>query len=222
MQNATARLITGTRCRDHITPVLCELHWLPIRECVKFKVACLVCQSLSGQAPLYLADDCCVSDSTQRSLLSADIPTCVVPRTLSSYSDRTFAAAWSRLRNSLPVQLAILTSPMDCSDDSWRDTFFGKHEHYGALWLWYAAPSKNTYLPRFTWNTTTTTVLRPFFRDHPGEPVAVENIWTLWCKGRLTEADTQTIRLGDTPSRLTIAHLHHPPFFYIFHLKNDH
>jgi len=28
----------------------------------------------------------------------------------------------------------ILTSIMDCSNDSWRDTFFGKHEH-GALWL---------------------------------------------------------------------------------------
>ena len=28
----------------------------------------------------------------------------------------------------------ILTSPMDCSDDSWRDTFFRKHEH-GSLWL---------------------------------------------------------------------------------------
>ena len=27
----------------------------------------------------------------------------------------------------------ILTSSMDYSDDSWRDTFFGKHEH-GALW----------------------------------------------------------------------------------------
>jgi len=42
----------------------------------------------------------------------------------------------------------------------------------------------------------TTTVLRPFFRDHPGEPVPEENFWTLWCKGRLTEADTPTIRLG--------------------------
>ena len=31
----------------------------------------------------------------------------------------------------------------------------------------------------------------PFFRDHPGEPVPEENFWTLWCKGRLTEADTQ-------------------------------
>ena len=28
------------------------------------------------------------------------------------------------------------------------------------------------------------------FRDHPCEPVLEENFWTLWCKGRLTEADT--------------------------------
>jgi len=35
----------------------------------------------------------------------------------------------------------------------------------------------------------TTTVLRPFFQDHPGEPVPEENFWILWCKGRLTEAD---------------------------------
>jgi len=36
---------------------------------------------------------------------------------------------------------------------------------------------------------TTTTILRPFFRDHPGEPVPEEDFWTLWYKGRLTEAD---------------------------------
>jgi len=28
-------------------------------------------------------------------------------------------------------------------------------------------------------NHHTTTVLRPFFPDHPGEPV-LENVWTLW------------------------------------------
>jgi len=79
VQNATARLITDTRRSDHISPVLSELHWLPIRERVKFKVACLVRQSLSGQAPLYLADDCrLVSDSTRRSVRSADVSTCLV------------------------------------------------------------------------------------------------------------------------------------------------
>jgi len=55
----------------------------------------------------------------------------------------------------------------------------------------------------------TTTVYGPFFRYHSGEPVPEENFWTLWCKGRLTEADTETIRLGAIPSGLTI-----PPFFY--------
>jgi len=59
--------------------------------------------------------------------------------------------------------------------------------------------------------TTTTTVLRPYSRDHPGEPVPEENFWTLWCKRRFTEADIPTIRLGATPSGLTSAHLHHPP-----------
>jgi len=36
----------------------------------------------------------------------------------------------------------------------------------------------------------------------PGEPMPEENFWTLWCKERLTEADTPTIRLGATPSGL--------------------
>jgi len=45
--------------------------------------------------------------------------------------------------------------------------------------------------------------------------VPEENFWTLWCKGRLTEADTPTIWMGATPSGLvTSAHLHHPPYFY--------
>ena len=61
---------------------------------------------------------------------------------------------------------------------------------------------------------TPTTVLRSFFRDYPGEPVPEENFWTLWCKARLTEADTPTIQLGATPSGLTSAHLHHPPIFF--------
>ena len=69
--------------------------------------------------------------------------------------------------------------------------------------------------PRGTTPHHTTTVLQPFFWDHPGEPVPEENFWTLWCKGRPTEADTPTIQLGATPSGLvTSAHLHHPPHFY--------
>jgi len=39
----------------------------------------------------------------------------------------------------------------------------------------------------------TTTILQPFFQDHPGEPVPEEYFWTLRCKRRLTEAYILTI-----------------------------
>jgi len=50
--------------------------------------------------------------------------------TLSSYGDRTFAAAGPRPWNSLPVQLRIpdITYGLFRRDSS-RDTFFGTHEH---------------------------------------------------------------------------------------------
>jgi len=51
VQNAAARLITGTRRCEHISPVLQMLHWLPVRQTVEFKLACLVHQSLAEQTP---------------------------------------------------------------------------------------------------------------------------------------------------------------------------
>jgi len=116
---------------NHITPALRE----PIRKRVKFKVACLVHQSLSGQAPIYLADDCClVSDSTRLSLWSAEAQTCVVPRTYSSYGDRTFAVAGPRLWNSLPVQLRNPDISYGLFGPQPKGHHFGNHGH-GALWL---------------------------------------------------------------------------------------
>jgi len=47
-----------------------------------------------------------------------------------------------------------------------------------------------------------------FFRDRPGDLLPEENFWTLWCKGRLTEADTLTIRLGTTPFGLISAQVY--------------
>ena len=42
VQNAAARLVTGARRCDHITPVLWQLHWLPVRQRVVFNIAGLV------------------------------------------------------------------------------------------------------------------------------------------------------------------------------------
>jgi len=58
VQNAAAWEVTGTRKFDHITPVLCELHWLPVRQRIRYKLAMTVYKCLHGLAPTYLADDC--------------------------------------------------------------------------------------------------------------------------------------------------------------------
>jgi len=54
VQNAAARLVTGAPRRDHITPVLRQLHWLPVKQRIDFKLAVLVYKSLHGLAPPYL------------------------------------------------------------------------------------------------------------------------------------------------------------------------
>jgi len=94
IQNAAARLVTGTRRSGHISPVLCQLHWLPVRQRVDFKVATLVHESLSGISPPYLADDCrLVADARERRLRSTASRICVVTRTYSTFGDRAFGAA---------------------------------------------------------------------------------------------------------------------------------
>ena len=73
VQNAAARLVTGARRRDHITPVLRQLHWLPVRQRVNFKLAVLVFKALHGLTSCYLVDDCqLVTDAGRRQLRSSD------------------------------------------------------------------------------------------------------------------------------------------------------
>ena len=61
-----------------------------------------------------------------------DVSTCLVPRTLSSYGDRTFAAVGPRLWNSLPVQLRNPDITNGLCRRQLKRHVFGKHEH-GAL-----------------------------------------------------------------------------------------
>lgn len=106
IQNAAARLVSGTRRSDHITPVLRRLHWLPVKQRIDFKMALLVFKSLHGLTPRYLSDDCqLLSDVGRRQLRSSDVSTCVVPRTNTSLGDRAFQVAGPKLWNSLPATL---------------------------------------------------------------------------------------------------------------------
>jgi len=58
VQNAAARLFGGLRRFNHITPVMKQLHWLPIKQRTDFKIATLTYKSLHQLAPQYLAEMC--------------------------------------------------------------------------------------------------------------------------------------------------------------------
>jgi len=60
---------------------------------------------------------------------------------------------------------------------------------------------------------THTAILRPFYRDYPGEPVPEEIFfWTFMVQWKITEADTPTIRMDATPSGLISDSPLAPPF----------
>ena len=51
VQNNAARLVSGSKKYDHITPVLKDLHWLPIRTRIEFKILLLTFKCIQGCAP---------------------------------------------------------------------------------------------------------------------------------------------------------------------------
>ena len=55
-QNAAARVVKKTPKREHMTPVLRDLHWFPIIKRVQFKILLLVFKSLHCETPFYVCD----------------------------------------------------------------------------------------------------------------------------------------------------------------------
>ena len=54
--NAAARLVSLTNKYDHITPVMMQLHWLPVKERINFKILLTTFKALHGINPLYLCE----------------------------------------------------------------------------------------------------------------------------------------------------------------------
>jgi len=102
VQNAAARLVTGLQRTEHITPILRSLHWLPIRQRVTYKMATLVHKCINGRAPEYLAEFCHPSVDRRPGMRSAESGKLYVPRTQTSFGDRSFAIAGPRTWNNLP------------------------------------------------------------------------------------------------------------------------
>ena len=114
VQNAAARLITNTGRHDHITPVMMDLHWLPIHLRIKYKLCLIMHLIYTRQCPNYLQEIVCLTahGATRTGLRSADGWSYKVPRIRTVFGERAFSYAGPMAWNSLPayVQSTVNTN----------------------------------------------------------------------------------------------------------------
>ena len=101
-QNCAARLILCGRKHDHVTPLLRELHWLPVEQRIIFKILFFTFKALNNLCPSYISDLLETYKPT-RSLRSSSRNLLVIPRSkLKSYGDRAFSVSAPKLWHGIP------------------------------------------------------------------------------------------------------------------------
>ena len=105
IQNISARMITGCRRHDHITPLSKELPWLPVNERNQFTTFVVTYKSLNGRAPPYLAELIHEKVDARTPRLSSE-PILDVPKyKLKAFGPNVFSIAaptlWNKLLNQI-------------------------------------------------------------------------------------------------------------------------
>ena len=110
IQNIAARIVTRLPKHDHITPVLKQLHWLPVRMRVLYKLLVLTYRALEGKGPSYLQDIVELYKPKTSVVLRSDGRLDLPWSNLVSYGDRAFSVAAPAEWNNLPSDLKDCTS----------------------------------------------------------------------------------------------------------------
>ena len=109
VQNTCARLICGQSKFSRITPTLRDLHWLPVRQRILFKILLIVYKALIGQAPSYIAELLNLKSHKHthnlRSTQDTRLLQTTTYKTKVTLGDRAFACAAPRLWNKLPLDI---------------------------------------------------------------------------------------------------------------------
>jgi hypothetical protein len=107
--HAAARLITGTRLYDYITPALRDtLHWLPVAQRIEFKIALMAFSCVRGPCLTYFSDICrpVATVAARAKLRSAEHGAMLVPRTKGRrFGPRSFRVSAPTAWNNLPPHL---------------------------------------------------------------------------------------------------------------------
>lgn len=109
--NAAARLVCGGPRHCHITPLLLELHWLPVKQRIAYKVILFTFKAIYGIAPVYIMDLVKLQSDFRYNLRSAN--SCLLAPyshiTKRTMGDRSFSVAAPSLWNTLPCELRAIT-----------------------------------------------------------------------------------------------------------------
>ncbi|KAK3082746.1 hypothetical protein FSP39_004177 [Pinctada imbricata] len=110
VQNVAARIVTRTKKREHITPALIELHWLPVFFRCQYKLIVYVFKALHGSTPVYWSE-LTEEYRPKRNIRSQATRQLVVPRVRTKiYGERRFDKSAATLWNDLPTHLRGLDS----------------------------------------------------------------------------------------------------------------
>ena len=110
VQNAAVRLVSGLRPRDHVTSFLRELHWLPIRYRIIYKLCLTMHNAHVGRSPRYIIDaHSPIADMPNRGRLrsSASIKY-ELPALRLKRGERAFSYSGPAYWNSLPSELTSI------------------------------------------------------------------------------------------------------------------
>ena len=112
VHNTAARLVTNSHKFCHITPVLRDLHWLPVKFRIDFKILLLTFKCLHNSAPSYLRDLIKVRPKSKYELRSneAVLLKPLKSKTSVTLGGRAFQSAAPVLWNNLPLALRKIDS----------------------------------------------------------------------------------------------------------------
>ena len=110
IQNTAARVVARTGKFGHITPVLKQIHWLPVHYRIVFKILLLVYKALNGTALSYISELLKYHTSERKLRLSSQHLLVTPKARLKTYGERAFAVAAPRLWNSIPLELRSSSS----------------------------------------------------------------------------------------------------------------
>ena len=110
VQNAAARLVLDLKPREHVTPALRDLHWLPIQFRIQYKLCTLMFCARNGLCPTYLSDllQPTSTASGRPGLRSAFTSRYNKPRLRTAMGQRAFSYAGPNAWNALPPALQNL------------------------------------------------------------------------------------------------------------------